>query len=287
MAGFGSASDLLKASVQEFKDKKENALFWTIDRVYTTSGYSYLIKKKSKPISCAFHFAHSFEQDSILGKYETADIAINTNDELGFDGIITYKDLIVAFTGSGNYNEEMKMWHYFGVGAFNPINKQFLVLSEKEINDNLGVNSTEIILDLADKYPIVPHFFEAKSDKKYIIFEADENSPIDVGSCIDYDADGKLRLHKIDDVTLTFVNFTRNEAMQELYRIQKESLKPETKFGIMSEMLLRNEEVYQIAFNWRSLAYSCDFTINYYALESEKNKVPKIKKIVYNFLQKL
>lgn len=284
---WGGAAELLKASVNEFKDKKENALFWEVDRIYTKSGYAYLVKKKSTPISCALHFANSFQQDSTLGRYETADIAINTNTQLGFDGIITYKDLIIAFTGSGNYNEEMKMWHYFGAGSFSPINKQFLVLSEKEIDNNLGVNSTEIILDLAKDYPIVPHFFEAKTDKKYIIFQADENSPIEVGSCIDYDQNNSLRLHKVDDVTLTFVNFTRNEAMAELYRIQQESLKPDTKFGIMSEMLLKNDEIYQIAFNWRALAYTCDFTINYYAVESKDNHVAKIKKVIYSFLGEL
>lgn len=282
-----NASDLLQASVQEFRDKKENALFWEVDKVYTKSGYLYIIKKKSKPISCALHFAHSFEQDDVLGKYETADITINTREELGFDGIITYKDLVIAFTDSGNYNEEMKMWHYIGVGAFDPINKQFLILDEKEISDNLGVNSTEIILNLADKYPIVPHFFEAKSEEKYILFEPSEENQKRVGTSMDYDIDNVMRFHKIDDIRLTFVNFTRDEAMQEIYRIQNKSLEPQAQFGIMSEFKIKNTEIYQIAFNWRTLAYVCEFTINYYITQSYAANLPKIKKTIFSSLMKL
>lgn len=279
-------NDLLKASIAEFRDRKENALFWTCDRVYTKSGYLYIVKKTSKPISCALHFAHSFESDRVLGKYETADILINTVEDLGFEGIITYKDLTVAFTSSGNYNEEMKEWHYFGVGAFNPISQKFIVLDEKDIDDNLGVNSTEIFLNLEDKYPIVPHFFEAKSTEKYILFEPFEND-YELGTCIEYDLNGKMRLHKVDDVKLTFVNFTRDEAMGEIYRIQNSSLKPDTEFGIMSEMLIKNTNIYQIAFNWRAVAYTCEFTINYYITQSYSVDLKKIKNALYASLMKL
>lgn len=280
-------NDLLQASINEFRDRKENALFWTCDKVYTDSGFLYIIKKNSKPISCALHFAHGFESNSILGKYETADILINTVEDLGFEGIITYKDLTVAFTSSGNYNEEMKEWHYYGVGAFSPISQKFIVLDEKEIDDNLGVNSTEIILGLKKDYPIVPHFFEAKSEKQYILFETVEREDGGVGSAIGYDENGNMRFHKIDRVKLTFVNFNRNDAMGEIYRIQQESLKPETKFGIMSEMVIKNTDIYQIAFNWRAAAYSCEFSINYYIRQSFNENLKKIKKGLFSSLMEL
>lgn len=280
-------NDLLKASISEFRDKKENALYWTCDKVYTKSGFLYIVKKKSKPISCALHFAHSFESDRVLGKYETADILINTMEDLGFDGLITYKDLTVAFTSSGNYNEEMKEWHYFGVGAFSPISRRFIVLDEKDIDDNLGVNSTEIFLNLQKDYPIVPHFFEAKSEEKYILFEPRENDGVGVGTAMDYDSEGRMRFHKIDDIKLTFVNFSRDEAMAEIYRLQNCSLMPDTEFGIMSEMSIKNTNIYQIAFNWRAVAYTCEFTINYYITQSYKVNLPQVKKALYETLMKL
>lgn len=279
---------LLRQSIKEFEDNKENAMLWTIDRVYTKSGYCYIIKKSSTPISCAFHFANSFTQDATLGKYETADIILNTRTELGFDGIITYKDLIVAFTNSGNYNETMGQWHYFGVGAFNQISNKFLILDEKEIDNNLGVNSTEIFLNLQGDYPIVPHYFEAKTDKKYILFDASEaGDAYGTGSTLGYDENKIMKYHKVDDVSLTFVNFNRDEVMSELYRIQQESLKPETQFGINTTFDIRNIELYQIAFNWRALAYTCDFTINYYITQSYAEKLKVIKDAIFKSLATL
>lgn len=280
-------SYLLSQSVKEFEDKIENALFWEVDKIYTKSGYLYLVKKNSRPISCALHFASGFNQDSILGKYETADIYINTREELGFEGVITYKGFTIAFTNAGNYNETMGQWHYIGVGAFSPISNRFFVTSENEVNSNLGINSTEIILSLAKDYPIVPHFFQAKTEEKYILFEAFEDGTQRVGSMLDYDAEPRMRLHKIDEIKLTFINFTRDEAMAEMYRIQEESLKPDTQFGIMSEFKIKNDEVYQIAFNWRGLAYSCSFVINYYITQSKKGALAKIREVVYNSIAKL
>lgn len=279
---------LLAQSVKEFEDKKENALLWSIDRIYTKTGYCYIVKKQSTPISCAFHFANSFTQDETLGKYQTADIVLNTRTKLGFDGIITYKDLVVAFTNSGNYNETMGQWHYFGVGAFNQITNRFLILDEKEIDANLGVNSTEIFLNLEKDYPIVPHYFEAKSDEKYILFEAREmGGAYRTGSTLGFGADNYLNYHKVDSISLTFVNFNRDEAMSEMYRIQQESLKPDTQFGINTPFDIRNIELYQIAFNWRALAYSCDFVINYYISKSVTDKLPIIKEAIFKSLAKL
>lgn len=280
-------SYLLSQSVKEFEDKQENALFWEVDKIYTKSGYLYLVKKKSRPISCALHFASGFNQDSTLGKYETADIYINTREELGFEGVITYKGFTIAFTNAGNYNESMGQWHYIGVGAFSPISNRFFIVDEREVDDNLGVNSTEIILGLQKDYPIVPHFFQAKTEEKFILFEAFEDGTQRVGSMLGFGVDNIMRIHKIDDIKLTFINFTRDEAMDEMYRIQQESLKPDTKFGIMSEFKIKNDELYQMAFNWRLLAYSCVFTINYYLEKSKRDVLPRIREFVYNSIAKL
>lgn len=276
---------LLKKSVEEFEDKINNALYWKCDRVITKSGYMYIIKRESKPISCAFHFAKSFETSEEIGKYSNVDIALNTREELGFDGVIEYHDLTVAFTSHGNYNETMAQWHYKGVGTFDAISNQFLVTSEDEINDNLGVNSMEIFLDLKNRYPIVPSYFDSSSERKYIMVDI-ENSE-ELGGGLRIAKDGKYELHKAEDVKLTFVNFTRDEAMEELYRIQEHSLSPITKFGIMTSPTLENRYLYQIAFNWKSLTYVSSFKINYYTRSKTEKELTEIKETLFNSLEAL
>lgn len=278
--------DLLKRSKQEFEDRVKNALLWECDRVITDSGYMYIIKKSSRKISCAFHFAKSFEASEEVGKYENVDIALNTDEELGFDGVIEYYDLTVAFTSQGNYNETMKMWHYKGVGTFEPISNQFMITDEAEINNNLGVNSMELFIKLKENYPIVPSYFEAKSTKKYIMVDI-ENSEELGGSLRINNETGKYELHKSDQVKLTFVNFTRDEAMKELYRIQESTLMPTATFGLMSSPTLENKYLYQIAFNWKSLTYVSNFRINYYIHSTTQEELQKIKEAVIETLETL
>ena len=263
--------DLLKRSKQEFEDKVKNALLWECDRVITDSGYMYIIKKNSRKISCAFHFAKSFETSEEVGKYENVDIALNTDEELGFDGVIEYHDLTVAFTSQGNYNETMKMWHYKGVGTFDPISNQFMIMDEAEINNNLGVNSMELFIKLKENYIMVDI----------------ENSD-DLGGALKIDEEtGKYRLHKSDQVKLTFVNFTRDEAMKELYRIQESTLMPTATFGLMSSPTLENRYLYQIAFNWKSLTYVSNFRINYYIHSTTREELTKVKEVIFDTLEAL
>lgn len=274
--------NLLDRSIKEFEDKKQNALFWTCDKIFTKSGYLYIVKKESRPISCAFHYAKSFETSEEIGKYENVEIALNTYEELGFEGVVEYNGLNVAFSSQGNYNDTMQIWHYKGVGTFDVISNQFMVMSADEINNNLGVNSMEIMLNLQKDYPFVPSYFEAKSEKKYVMVDIDSSE--DIGGALK--KDGKYKLHKSDEVKLTFVNFTRDEALQELFRIQENSLKPDTQFGLMTSPTLENRYLYQIAFNWKSLTYISSFKINYY-IKSNATYDPAIKDVIFEALETL
>lgn len=277
--------NLLNRSIKEFEDNVQNALYWECDKVFTDSGYLYIVKKTSRPICCAFHFAKSFETSDEIGKYENVEIALNTKEELGFDGVVEYNGLTVAFASQGNYNETMGIWHYKGVGTFEPISNRFMVTSEDEISNNLGVNSMEIFLELKDKYPMVPSYFEAKSEKQYIMVDVDNATDAEIGGALK--KDGKYMLHKADDIKLTFVNFTRDEAMAELYRIQESSLKPNSKFGLMSTPTFENRYTYQIAFNWKSLTYISNFRVNYYIKSSTESAEKYIKNVIYKQLEAL
>lgn len=277
--------DLLKASKKEFEDKVNNAVVWSCKRVFTSSGYAYLIKQSSKPISCAIHFARNFETSDEVGKFENIEVAINTNEEIPFeDAVIEYKDFIVALLSQRNYNETMKMWHYNGVGSFSPISNFFFVTSEDEIIHNLGVNSMQIFCELKKDYPIVPSYFNAQSTKKYIMVDIEEASE-GLNSVLSKDIEGRISARKRDNVKLTFVNFTRDEALAELHRIQEASLVESPKFGFVSAPKLENKYLYQLAFNWKSNTYIATFSIFYFISSEALWPGKVIEEVIYEQLQ--
>lgn len=285
---------LLKASISEFRDNINNAELCDCDRVTNTGGYIYIIKKSSKPFSCAIHVAGAVKQDQQLGKFETQNVMINTRQQLDINSIITYKGIVIALTGQANYNETMGQWHYMGVMGYEAITRRFLVENERNVLEILGASSLPIFMELAQDYPIVPHIFESKSENKYILVNCKENSAIELGSCIDYDEKGYLRQHKADDVTLSFVNFNRNEMLREIHRIQEASLEADAKFGFNTRIEIENAEIYQVAFNWRASVYNADFTINYYLTQEKDKYTPyddgqkmRIKKVLFKALRAL
>lgn len=275
---------LLKASIKEFEDSSDNALVWTCRRLFNNSGYCYIIKQESHPFSCALHYNISFDTSEEIGKYSNIEVAINTREQIPFESLIEYKGMHFAITSQGNYNETMKQWHYRGVGSFDPIFNQFLIFSEDEIDSNLGVNSMAILLGLQKDYPFVPSYFEAQSVKKYVMIDVERGE--NLGGSIKLKVD-KLALHLSDNVKLTFVNFTRDECIAELFRIQQASLMPDSKFGLMSSPTLENKYIYQLAFNWKSLTYVSEFTINYYAQSSTEESVKHIKEALFEALEAL
>lgn len=276
---------LLNASKKEFEDKEENALLWKCKRIYTSSGYAYLVKQTSKKISCAIHFARNFDTSEEIGKYENIEVVLNTFEEIPFDdAVIEYKGFVVAMLSQRNYNAEMKMFHYNGVGSFESISKMFFVTSEDEISENLGVNSMQIFCELKKDYPIVPSYFKADSVKKFIMCDVEESNE-GLNTAIFKNAAGELVSRKSDNVKLTFVNFTRDEAMAEMARIQEESLKPSTSFGILTPPKLENKYMYQLAFSWKSNTYIATFTAFYFLRSAAKVSQPAIQKIVYEQLQ--
>ena len=277
--------ELLKASIKEFEDLTNNALFWECKKVFTDSGYCFIIQKTSRPISCAIHFARSFETSEEIGKYENIDVAINTREELDFSGIITYKDFVIGLLSQGNYNETSKQFHYRGVGSFTPISSKFLVKSEAEIDANIGVNAMPIFLKFGGRYPYVPSYFEASSHKQYVMVDCDDDGSIGNGIFAD-DAD-KYALHKSANIKLTFVNFGRDEALAELHRIQQHSLRDDAEFGFMSPPTLDNKYSYQLAFNWKSLTYVSEFKINYCVRSDSSAYISKVREVLFESIEAL
>lgn len=275
---------LLGASVKEFEDRKNNAWFIPCRRIGTKSGYEYLLKQedKKRKISCAIHFNRSFESSEVIGKFENNEVSINTREELGFDGIVEYKDFVIGIVSQGNYNETMKQYHYRCVGGFTPITRKFLVTSEEEIEEDLGVNSYEVILTSWGKdYPIFPAHLNAGSKVKYITVEVENEDALNPVR----DLEGRTTLHQIDRVSLHFVNFTKTECLRHLDYIQSLSKKPNSNFGFVDTFKLSSATVYQISFDWKSLAYKAECRINYYLSSSDIIEVNKIKEVILDNLK--
>lgn len=272
--------ELLKTSIAEFRDRKINALYFECKRVMTESGYVYLIKpEKGVPFSCAIHFNRYWETDESIGKYENNDVTINTALELPKDCVIEYKGLVIAVESVGNYNAEMNIFHYHGSGAFSPISNRFYIVDEAEIEQKLGVNSLPIFLNMDLGFPAIPSFFEVLTDKQYIMVSCSEET------CLTpvFIRDSHNVQYKFDNIELSLVNLTTAEAQGVLRKIQENSLKPGSLFGLCSNIELANRQVYQKSFNWKSLSYVSTFRINY-ALTSkidENNNIIKTLKEVF------
>lgn len=251
--------ELLRASIEEFRDHQENALFWTCERIFTSSGYCYILLRESRPISCAIHFNRSFESDENIGKYENNDMQINTREELDFGGVIEYKGLFCALVSQGNWNATMGQFHYMGAGSFGPISKLFLITNEEEVNKKIGVDSMPIFMNLEFGVPIVPSYYMAESQKSYVMVDVSYEGDITpiVSTRESYEQ------IKVDSVKLTFVNFTTHDAMKFLERLQNLSLSQEAEFGFLSTPGLQAKHTYQISFNWKALVYESSFRINY------------------------
>lgn len=276
---------LMKASIEEFRDKKNNALFWTCDRYFTSSGFCYIIKKKSRPISCALHYNRTFETDENIGRFESNDVMINTREELEFPGLIEYKDIWCALASQGNWNETMGQFHYNAAGSFGPILNKFLVTSEEEIEEKIGVDSMPIFMTLPFKgeIPIVPAYFEASSLKRYVMVDVDYEGDVTPIK----ETEKRYEQLKVDRVKLTFVNFNTFDAMEFLKQLQDLSLSSETNFGLLDIPGLKAKQTYQISFNWKSLSYESEFRINY-CLSADferKNGIMSIKKAFFDMLQ--
>lgn len=279
--------ELLKTSITEFKDKKINALYFECKRVMTESGYVYLIKpEKGVPFSCAIHFNRYWETDESIGKYENKDVSINTAIELPKDCVIEYKGLVIAIESVGNYNAEMRIFHYHGSGAISPISNKFYIVDELEIEQKLGVNSLPIFLNMDLGYPIIPAFFEVLTDKQYIMVSCGEETcltPVFV-------RDLQNIQYKFDNVELSLVNLSTFEAQSVLRKIQENSLRPDSLFGLCSNIELSNRQVYQKSFNWKSLTYTSTFKINYALtskIDENDNIIKTLKEVFFKQIRML
>lgn len=281
--------DLLKASVGEFKDNQINAKIWKSKRIFTKSGYCYVLKQKSKPISAALHYNRSFETSEEFGKYENNDWLINTREELTFGDIIEYKNMNFALVSQGNWNATMRQWHYNATGAFSPIESQFLIVNEKDVEESIGASSLPIFLTLKLDFPTIPSYFDAQTYfaeklKKYIMVDTEFEQVLHP---IHLDEEAFYNQRCVENVKISLVNLNTSEAMKVVKTLQEASLLPEAGFGFMSLPSLKQQSVFQTSFEWKSLTYLCEFKINYNLRARSDEEITHIKEVVYDMLEEM
>lgn len=279
--------DLLKRSIAEFKDNKNNALLWQIERHFTKSGYCYILKVKSSPLCCAIHYNANFETDENVGKYENNDIAINTREKIAYnDCIVEYKGMNIAISSIGAFNETMGIWHYNGQSAFKPISDRFLITDLSKIKNEIGSNCLSILMNLALDYPLVPSYYSATDKSSYIMASVDYSLAYNQ---IYYDENLKrLRQYRKDNVKLSFVNIDTLEAMRTLKKITDLALEKGAEFGINNIPMLKDENFYQKSFNWKSLVYSCNLEVNYHlSADYDDTSLKHIKQVFLGNITKI
>lgn len=280
---------LLKASVNEFKDNQINAKIWKTRRVFTKSGYCYILKQKSRPLSAALHYNRSFETSEEIGKYENNDVLINTRDELTFGDIIEYKNMNFALVSQGNWNATMRQWHYIATGAFAPIESQFLIVDEKEVNESIGASSLPIFLSLELGFLVIPSYFDAQTyfaekQKKYIMVDTEFEQVLNP---VYLDEAAFYNQRHVENVKFSFVNLSTAEAMRAIKTLQEASLSPEAEFGFMSLPSLKQQSVFQTSFEWKSLTYLSEFKINYNLKARGDEEISRIKEVMYTMLKEM
>lgn len=270
---------LLRASINEFEDKIQNCLVWEIDRVYTSTGFCYIIKKSSEKQSCALHYDMQLNESSAIGRFETNSVQITTRTELPSDCIITYKGLTIAINEMGWYNETMGQWHYMGQDIIKAISDEFLITDLTEINNEIGINSYPIFAGLGLLYPIVPSYYAPEAtDKSYVVLDITSGEGV---TPIFY-KDKKLYQYKRDLVKFSFVNVDTKSALEFMEEVQNQSKRPNTKFGINTLNTFIDEKIYQKSFNWRALNYQMSLEINYY-LSGDTQEKKLINSINYEY----
>lgn len=270
---------LLKASINEFEDKVQNCLLWEIERVYTSTGFCYIIKKKSKRISAALHYDMQYNESSVVGRFETNNILITTRSELPSDCILTYKNLTFAINEMGWYNETMGQWHYNANDIIKAISDEFLITDLNEIKQEIGINSYPIFSELELDYPIVPSYYAPDATQKsYVVLDITNGE----GVTPVYYKGELIKQYKNDIIKLSFVNIDTKDALLFIKKIQEYSVKPDTQFGINALNTFIDEKLYQRSFNWRALSYSMEMRVNYY-LKAQLYKQRDIIDINYEY----
>ncbi len=269
---------LLSASVAYFNDNINNAYYYDVERIFTDSGYCYILKKpeSKREVCVALHYNTTYEADEILGRHSLNDISISSREPLNVNGVLEYKGMYFGINSQDNWNVVPDHYSYSGSSAYSHIAKTFLITDRSQILDNLSSNIMHLLIPAFRELGelAVPAYYAATDYKKYIMLNVTDSAMLSlIHSKEKVDAQGfkteRVMQWKKDGVKMAFINYTADEAMSVLHKFQEMSLGG--LFGFNEFGTIRDEHIYQNAFNWFSLTYTTELVMNYYLDYQTKN----------------
>lgn len=244
---------LLKASIAEFKDTKNNAEVYTFERFVTSTGYTYLkvdIESK-KCISCAIHI--DTEKDELYGIQEVAKGFLSTRVKINNNQFVKYKNFYLFINSNSEYNETMQQYGY-RVDLLT--NDKLRLLSE--INEEFG-NTCYDKVSTIPGYSIMPFYsYQGDFTQGVILFKIEESKSITMVR----QHLKKLSQLREDKVSFQLVNLPRDKVFLFSRDLQEFSLSSNN-FGIVSTLEIKDNEEYDKASQLKSLASSVETAISY------------------------
>lgn len=267
--------ELFKQSIAAFQS--QNVLVWKVKRIYTSSGYCYIIKQSSRETVATFHYNNYVEQTLETGRLIMHDGSITSREKLYLDEVVEYEGMHFGITSTGNWNETMKQWSYSCQAALNLNSSTFLITSEDEINQKLGYSSFSFLFSAPWDFPFLPGFCSSETNQKCILANVNSSTSI---TPIYFIKDFKNQICS-DSIELYFINLTTQEVSNQMYKLQEYTLSPEAKFGIRNTPSIIQKSLVQVSMNWTALIYAAELEIFYNMYLEEVDSTPEISKILF------
>lgn len=271
------ARELLNKSVEAFSNKLNKVEIIAFNRVYTKTGYNYIIpiKSKKKYITCSIELDVNYELSENIGYYKDIKAFVYTQEKLVGSFYLKYKDLYIFINGFDNYTESLSQYKYNGVA----IRSDRVILLDKNISDTTyGFNCMDIITDIPN-YTILPHYENISindfKDGVILMGITEQESPTMLYKDL---SNNSINQNLIDNVKFLLINIDRSKALTFLEDLQDFSLK-NLNFGIVSNPIIKEIKDYDNVSNLRTIAYEINIKISYNVatlIEKEQKAVNKI-----------
>lgn len=278
---------MLYETIRELKDKEVPLIVCSYKEVFTKSGYKYIILTETEQtIEAVIHYSVELAESETIGFYENQDVSIVSNEELKLTQcILKYRDLYIGIYSRGSYNENMGQYRYDGATMFAPIQSKFLIFDEKDIESEIGVDSSyvwsEFSLITQENLGIslLPNKYILNLDFKCARFEIKESSSISLAT----QKDSQIRQFRKDTVYIGFINLNTSEVLRFIKLLQDYSLISNT-YGLITIPDLDNDETFQKSFLWESLTHFITFECSYYTIANTENEIKRIKDVLFSQL---
>lgn len=268
---------LLNKATETLKDSINKIKLIPYKRIFTKSGYNYIIPNKRKTITMqgVVGVNVEYELSDNIGYFKGVKAEINTQEKIVGDFFIEYKDLIIFVNGFDGFTESAGQYRYVGVALRSD---RIHLINDSLANADYGYSCLDIIVDIPD-YVILPKFetLAKESFKEGVILaEIQEQKTLNLFN-LGLDS---ISQSLVDSVRFVLVNMNRAEATKFLKAILDYSLKSQN-FGIVSNPEIKEISDYDNVSNLRSVLYEIVVKISYNIEIKEKVVEKGIKNVLF------